>query len=285
MSEPNQSANDRRAASDRRKDASGGRRNAKRDERRRVLLLLARDAVMIVVLIATIVFAVNHVNPIFAGSSTVAQSLAERAPETRPVVVPVEPSDTGALAEALNSPRGTADRQAFAEDLVRTGRMSQERADSIAYYAVREAYLHGIPPAVIFGVMLTENAQFISHAMSNVGAVGLMQIYPKIWLKELGDRFGTDLASDSTNMKYGVYILREYIKPKRGERAVTASDVNRGLLRYNGCVRGTNTPNCKTYPSKVKRYVEKQAESLCGDKSFYDCIAKPFMVGLLGKSE
>jgi soluble lytic murein transglycosylase-like protein len=163
--------------------------------------------------------------------------------------------------------------------------MSQARADSIAYYAVREAYLHGIPPAVVFGVMLTENARFVSHALSNVGAVGLMQVYPKIWLKELGDRFGTDLASDSTNLKYGIYILREYIKPKSGSTEVTASDVNRGLLRYNGCVRGTNTPNCRTYPSKVKNYVEKQAESLCGDKSFYDCIAKPFMVGLLGKSD
>ena len=285
MSEPNLTANDRRTTRDRRHDTTGGRRQIKRDERKRVLLALARDAAMIVVLVATIVFAVNHVRPIFAGSQKVAQSLIERVPETRPTIEPATAGDTGVLAEALNSPRGQADRQAFAEDLVRTGRMSQERADSIAYYAVREAYLHGIPPAVIFGVMLTENARFISSALSNVGAVGLMQVYPKIWLKELGDRFGTDLAADSTNLKYGVYILREYIKPKKGEKDLTASDVNRGLLRYNGCVRGTNTPNCKTYPSKVKKYVEKQAESLCGDKTFYDCIAKPFMVGLLGKSD
>ena len=67
--------------------------------------------------------------------------------------------------------------------------------------------------------------------------------------------------------------------------AVTASDASKGLLRYNGCVHGTNTPNCKTYPTKVKNYVERQAESLCGDKSFYQCIAKPFMDGLLGKRD
>jgi hypothetical protein len=54
-------------------------------------------------------------------------------------------------------------------------------------------------------------------------------------------------------------------------------------LKYNGCVKGTNTPNCRSYPSKVKNYVEKEAESLCGDKTFYECIAKPFMNGLLGK--
>jgi len=57
------------------------------------------------------------------------------------------------------------------------------------------------------------------------------------------------------------------------------------LLHYNGCVRGTNTPNCKTYPAKVKTYVEKEANSICGDKSFYECIAKPFIAGLFGKRE
>jgi soluble lytic murein transglycosylase-like protein len=161
--------------------------------------------------------------------------------------------------------------------------VSPARADSIAYYAVREAYIDGIPPAVIFGVMLTENALFISNALSNVGAVGLMQVYPKIWLKELGNRFGTDLSSDSTNVKYGVYILSEYIKHTGNQ--VTASDVQKGLLKYNGCVKGTNTPNCRTYPTKVKNYVERQAESLCGDKTFYQCIGKPFMDGLLGRRD
>jgi hypothetical protein len=110
-----------------------------------------------------------------------------------------------------------------------------------------------------------------------------MQVYPKIWLKELGNRFGTDLSSDSTNVKYGVYILSEYIKHTGNQ--VTASDVQKGLLKYNGCVKGTNTPNCRTYPTKVKNYVERQAESLCGDKTFYQCIAKPFMDGLLGRRD
>jgi soluble lytic murein transglycosylase-like protein len=284
MTEPN-TPTERRSSRDRRSASSEGRRGSTVPGKKRLLLAALRDMGAIVILVAAIVYAVNHVRPIFAGRPSVAQSLAERVPIAKPILVPEQPSDTGELAEALKSPRFESDRQAFAEDLVRTGRMSQERADSIAYYAVREAYQRGIPPAVIFGVMLTENALFVSKAMSNVGAVGLMQVYPKIWLKALGTEFGTDLAADSTNLKYGVYILSEYIKPKKGTTQVTATDVNRGLLRYNGCVRGTNTPNCKTYPRKVKNYVERQAESLCGDKSFYDCIAKPFMVGLLGKAD
>jgi hypothetical protein len=161
--------------------------------------------------------------------------------------------------------------------------MDQARADSISFYAVRESYLNGIPPAVVFGVMLTENALFVSGAMSNVGAVGLMQVYPKVWLKALSSKFGKDLATDSTNLKYGIYILSEYIKSDSGR--VTKKDVSKGLLRYNGCVRGTNTPHCHNYPSKVQTYVEKQGKSICGDKGFYDCIAKPFIAGLFGKRD
>lgn len=279
---PAPTGTDRRERRDRRQESSAGRRGTPRISgwKRRVLPLLG-DLAAIVVLAAAIVFAVTHEKPIFAGQPTVVQSLAQRVPATKPLLVPS--TDTGQLAALVASPQFEKDRAAFAADLVRTGRMSQDRADSIAYYAVREAYERGIPPAVIFGVMLTENALFVSDALSNVGAVGLMQVYPKIWLKALGDKFGTDLASDSTNVKYGVYILSEYIKPKPGEQQVTASDVNRGLLKYNGCVKGTNTPNCRSYPTKVKNYVEREAESLCGDKTFYECIAKPFMNGLLGK--
>jgi len=259
-----------------------GRRGERLSIRKRRVLALLGDIGVIIVLVAAIIFAVNHERPIFAGQPSVAQSLAERVPLTKPILAPTPSPDTGRLASLLASPAFAADSANFAADLVRTGRMSQARADSIAYYAVREAYQRGIPPAVIFGVMLTENALFVSNALSNVGAVGLMQVYPKIWLKALGDKFGTDLASDSTNVKYGVYILAEYIKHTGAQ--VTPSEVQKGLLRYNGCVRGTNTPNCRTYPTKVKNYVERQAESLCGDKTFYQCIAKPFMDGLLGKS-
>ena len=282
---PSSAEEKRRERQDRRSEGTPGRRGAASHITKRRVVALVGDMVALIVLIAAIVFAVNHERPIFAGQPSVVQSLADRVPATKPILAPLAaPADTGRLATLLKSPQFAIDSAAFAADLVRTGRMSQERADSIAYYAVREAYQDGIPPAVIFGVMLTENALFVSNALSNVGAVGLMQVYPKIWLKSLGEKFGTDLASDSTNLKYGVYILSEYIKKKSGEQMATPSEVQKGLLKYNGCVKGTNTPNCKTYPSKVKNYVERQAESLCGDKTFYQCIAKPFMDGLLGRS-
>ena len=270
-------SSERRARRDRRANGGDGRRGGSATWWHRLWSPIARDLAAIGLLVAAIGVTVSHVRPIYAGRAPLAQELTQRIPGS--ATIGRSPADSTIEERAVASPQFEADRRAFAADLVRTGRLSQARADSIAFYAVREAYIRGIPPAVIFGVMLTENAVFASNATSNVGAVGLMQIYPKIWLKELGSRFGHDLSSDSTNLKYGTYILSEYINPRSG--SASPQQVNKGLLRYNGCVRGTNTPNCRTYPNKVKTYVEREAQSLCGDKSFYDCIAKPVMVGLL----
>jgi soluble lytic murein transglycosylase-like protein len=251
-----------------------------------LLGIAGRDLALIVGTVAAIVYSVRHVSPIFANQPTVVAELTSKAPTSpiaKSLLMPT-PRDTQQVERLVRSPQFEADRRKFAADLVATGRMQQARADSISYYAVREAYIRGIPPAVIFGVMLTENALFVSSAMSNVGAVGLMQVYPKVWLKALQNRFGKDLASDSTNLKYGVFILSEYIKTTNG--AVTAKDLSKGLLRYNGCVRGTNTPHCHNYPSKVQKYVDRQGTSLCGEhKSFYACIARPFIDGFMGKKE
>jgi hypothetical protein len=244
----------------------------------------------IVTLLCVIAYTVTRMRPIYAGKSRVADQLAARVPAAKPVLPILQAVVTGKnprrdstrMEAFMSSPEFQTDKQAFAADLVRTGRMTPGRADSIATFAVREGYIRGIPPALIFGLMLTENATFVSKATSNVGAIGLMQIYPKYWLKPLGKRFGTDLENDETNIQYGVYIMQEYLKPKEGQ-VMTAEQVRRGLLKYNGCVRGTNTPRCHTYPNKIARYVERDAKALCGGKGFYQCITRPFLTGLLGR--
>jgi hypothetical protein len=268
---------DRRRAADRRAEPTPSRRTPPKSQWQRWSIVAGRDLLVIVGTVSAIVFSVRRTRPIFAGQQTVAARLTGAAPTTAPAT----PADTSTVGRLVASPQFEADRRAFAADLVKTGRMNQARADSIAYYAVRESYVQGIPPAVVFGVMLTENARFVSGALSDVGAVGLMQVYPKVWLKALSKKFGSDLASDSTNLKYGIYILKQYVKSDSG--AVTAASLNKGLLRYNGCVHGSNTPHCSNYPSKVKKYVESSGTSICGDKGFYDCIAKPFIAGLFGK--
>lgn len=256
---------------------------------------IARDGGLAVTLVAAIAYATTIVKPIYAGRAPVVGDVI-RGVSNQPAQLPAPsmPIPTGPLADSVrlieSSPEFAEQKRRFAADLVATGRMSQARADSIAHYAVREAFLRGVPPAVIFGVMLTENAQFISHAKSNVGAVGLMQVYPKYWFKELSKKFeDPNIAADSTNLRYGVFILEHYLKPRgkksTGEHVIATApgSLMKGLLRYNGCVRGTNTPRCHTYPNKVQKFVERDAQALCGDQSFYQCIAQPFMAGLLGQ--
>jgi len=275
---------------------SSRRRSKPLTPRQKRVRRYARDGALIVLTLAAIGFAASNIRPIYASRTPVVGEAIRsieppRVPDTlalppRPALAPGILADSIKAIEA--SPEFDGQKKRFAADLVRTGRMSPERADSVARFAVREAFLRGIPPAVVFGIMLTENAQFISRAKSNVGAVGLMQVYPKVWLKELSRKFGVgDVASDSTNLRYGVFILSTYLKPRdRAAYVVTTEpgSLMKGLLHYNGCVRGTNTPRCHTYPNKVQQFVERDAEALCGNQSFYQCIAKPFMNGLLGRT-
>ncbi len=272
---------ERRASVDRRERPGPGRRGPPTPPWRKWMRFGGREIVIGVAALLAIMFAIRLVHPIFTNQPSVAQKLTQVAPATRSVLAPT-PADSTELARLLATPQFARDSAAFAKDLVSTGRISQARADTIAYYAVREAYREGVPPAVVFGVMLTENATFASGALSNVGAIGLMQVYPKIWLKALSAKFGKDLATDSTNLKYGIYILKQYIHSDSG--AVTSRGVTTGLLHYNGCVHGSNTANCQNYPTKVQHYVENQGNSLCGNKTFYECIARPFISGLFGKA-
>ena len=60
-----------------------------------------------------------------------------------------------------------------------------------------------------------------------------------------------------------------------------ATDATRlALINYNGCVRGRNTPDCKAYPDKVQRHVERSARSTCAGKGFRDCVALPLWAAL-----
>lgn len=222
-------------------------------------------------------FTASQVHPVFLGQAPVAgrvlaaaylDSAAVRAPW---LSLP-EPL-------AMRHPQFARDVAAFASDLRLTGHIGTERADSIAQVAVREAYHRRIPPALVLGVMLTENDRFKSRAKSNVGALGLMQIMPRLWTPNLGKYLGKNLKDDETNLRYGVYILKHFAK--RTSDTLDADEVTRvALLNYNGCVRGTNTPDCKAYPRKVQRYVERHARASCAGRGYEDCVSLPLWAAL-----
>ncbi len=227
---------------------------------------------------ASIVVVSQSMEPVYAGRAPVMKRLAERTRVDS--TAERAPWAVASTDSALQSARFAADRLAFAVDLVGTGRVDVLRADSLATFAVQEAYRQKVPPALVFGVLLTENATFKSRARSNVGAVGLMQIYPKYWVPTLGKRFGRNLRDDQTNLRYGVHILRHYVYGAAEDAPGADAAVRTGLLRYNGCVRGTNTKDCHRYPDKVRRAVEEHARAQCTTGNVTECVEQPLQLTL-----
>jgi hypothetical protein len=226
---------------------------------------------------------------VYVGRAPVVQRLVEQAwapttwQDSTELLAPWTVADGD---DAVQSTQFEADRRAFAEDLVRTGRIDAARADTIATFAVREAYRRRIPPALVFGVLMVENRDLKSSATSNAGAVGLMQIDASTWVSSLGKRFGTNLRNDETNLRYGVFILSHLLYDSDDDSIPTDSanvhgSLRRGLLRYNGCVRGTNTKNCFRYPEIVRTRIDTLAISQCGWRGYERCVAEPLRQALL----
>ena len=119
-------------------------------------------------------------------------------------------------------------------------------ARQVAWPLVENAYERGLDPATVVAIILVESSGR-PDAISNVGARGLMQIMP-LHLGHWG--CGTDLHDIESNLCYGTSILEWNLDRFGGNE-------RRALLAYNGCVRGTNTPGCHSYPDKVFRLRER----------------------------
>ncbi|MGH7502404.1 MAG: lytic transglycosylase domain-containing protein [Longimicrobiales bacterium] len=114
-------------------------------------------------------------------------------------------------------------------------------ARRVAWPLVEQAHENGIDPATVVSVVLIESAGK-PDATSFVGARGLMQIMP-LWIGYWRG-CGRNLYDIEANLCNGTRILAWYMTRHGG-------DERRALLGYNGCVRGSNTPNCRHYPDKI----------------------------------
>lgn len=125
-------------------------------------------------------------------------------------------------------------------------------ADSIARAVVSEGRKRKIDPALLLGVMLVESDNLNPRARSFVGARGLMQVMP-FHRGSFGCK-SSDLYGIESNICHGVGVLADNIK--------RAPNLRVALQRYNGCVTGSNTPNCSSYSGKVMRLTSKTAAQL-----------------------
>ena len=236
------------------------------------------------VAIVAMVIAATGMRPVYVGREPIVKRLVDASWESDSAATELRARAPWAFLasadSALRSEQFEEDRQAFVADLVATGQVDVARAESLATFAVRESYRKRVPPALVFGVLLTENRSFKSRARSNVGAVGLMQVHRKVWVPTLGKIFGRDLSDDETNLRYGVHILSANVYRSAAVVQTAEGALSKGLLRYNGCVRGTNTRNCHRYPDRVREAVERFAVAQCGPGGYVRCVEEPMRISI-----
>lgn len=142
----------------------------------------------------------------------------------------------------ISAPKETEDAFRLGKVLRRYTR-NGEVADRIARAVVDEGMKKKIDPTLLVGVMLVETDNLNPRATSFMGARGLMQVMPFH-----GGRWGCkskDLYDIEGNICHGVSVLADAIHH--------APNLRVALQRYNGCVRGRNTPGCSSYSGKVLR--------------------------------
>ena len=118
-----------------------------------------------------------------------------------------------------------------------------EVADRVAKAVSVEGRRKKIDPMLLVGVILVESDNLNPRARSFVGARGLMQVMP--FHRGRWGCKSRDLYDIEGNICHGVSVLADAIKH--------APNLRVALQRYNGCVRGTNTPGCGNYSRKVLR--------------------------------
>lgn len=167
------------------------------------------------------------------------------------VVTAASPAES-ILADTIAAPLPTAankDQVFRISRFLRAYTNDTSRANRIAAAVVDEGTKRRINPTLLVGVLLTEDAKLDPQARSSVGARGLLQVMPFHAGKH--GCGSNDLFNIEANICYGADILQQLMK-----RSPT---VSAALQHYNGCVHGTNTPNCYTYSGKVLKYAEQAA--------------------------
>lgn len=106
-------------------------------------------------------------------------------------------------------------------------------AEKIGHAVIDAARREALSPMLLLAVIAVESG-FDRHALSEAGAVGLMQVLPSQHRDRV--RHATQLWDTDTNVSVGSSILREYLTAADG-------DLKGALARYSGGARG--------YPARV----------------------------------
>ncbi len=159
-------------------------------------------------------------------------------------IMPEEKEELRQMLEPeLEPEQADFEQMVWVKDIISTIRpwvADISEAETIARWVYVYSKKSSLSPELILGVIAVES-QFDHFAVSNVGAIGLMQVMP-FWKKELG-KPDDNLLSIETNVRYGCAILRHYVDRYKS--------VERALAAYNGSL------GRKKYPNKVFAKMKK----------------------------
>jgi soluble lytic murein transglycosylase-like protein len=175
-------------------------------------------------------------SPPSAAGATSAAPVSSSTPASTPPLTPT-PLDSSLAENRLTAWETRKPLQRY------FARFSDDRVlvRRVAKAVALEAKRQNVPASLIAAVVVTENTTLTPAAQSSVGAQGLMQVMP-VHAGRVGCQ-SNDLVEIESNICHGTRILSWNLR--RTSSPVAA------LLRYNGCVKGTNTPDCRQYPVRV----------------------------------
>ncbi|HKY96881.1 MAG TPA: lytic transglycosylase domain-containing protein [Gemmatimonadaceae bacterium] len=159
--------------------------------------------------------------------------------------------DRPTAAELATKPPAIAGFPEGSDEAFVAGLLGRKSSDTdlihrVAAAIVKEGRRRNIGSQLLVGVLLTENPWLDPKATSQVGARGLMQVMPFH-----AGKWGcgsADLFDVESNICHGVAVLADNLSHSKS--------LPQALWRYNGCVRGTNTPDCWKYPRAVFKRAE-----------------------------
>lgn len=144
------------------------------------------------------------------------------------------------LTQCQSKQTQRADRRAGIQTyLIKKYRVKSVEASRLADYFLEAAAEYNLDPYLIVAQSYAESS-FINHALSNKGAVGLMQIMPQFWARGQIEfiKGVEDLYNPRLNVRAGAYILRYYLD-KTG-------DMVSALRAYHGGIGAVSNPRQST---------------------------------------
>ena len=141
----------------------------------------------------------------------------------------------------------------YVAELIRNHRVSPHEAKSMAFIIVRESLHWGYDPLFVTAVIKSEST-FRKHALSPVGAMGLMQIMPNTgrYVSQMHqvEWSGTSKLNDPHyNIKLGVAYLKYLDKMFKGDREKMLVAYNWGPANVMNALKSS-----KRFPSSTIKY-------------------------------